>query len=250
MNQRYLVAIAIVVVPLVCPSLVTGHAAKDVVDRVWDYMGGKENFAKARYVSFTWAFEQEGTIVVSRHHTWDRYKGDYVLEMKDRESGDDLKAYFNVETRKGVAYRNGTALEDATEVIERAYRVFINDTYWLLAHTKLEDYGTRLSFFTHEPSETFGGLLVLHLAFDDVGLTPGDEYWFYSTPQGQVVKWRYKLEGGNEGEFLWQEEKDCGLGLRFCTRKATADGKKAVVFPQIEFTASMDPAVFRPPANQ
>ncbi len=243
--------IAMSIALFVIPSLAMGHPAKDVVDLIWKYMGGKENFQKARYVHFTWAYEQEGTVIVSRDHTWDRYSGDYVLGMKDKESGADIKVYFNVETRKGVALRNGTALEgqEAEEMLDRAYSIFINDTYWLLAHTKLEDYGTRLRFDTHEETEEFGTLLVLHLSFEEVGLTPGDQYWIYSTVKGKVVKWRYKLEGGTEGESLWQEEKDCGMGLRFCARKATPDGKKAIIFPAIEFTASMDPATFEAPGT-
>ena len=150
------------------------------------------------------------------------------------------------------ALRNGTPLEgkEAEAALERAYGVFINDTYWLLAPAKLEDYGTRLRFDTHEEVDPFGELPVLHLSFDNVGLTPGDQYWIYTTNEGQVVKWRYKLEGGNEGEFMWQDEKDCGMGLRFCSRKASLDGKRAIVFPVIEFRETMDRAVFEAATGQ
>ena len=244
--MRRTTILTLAAIALLIPKLSASHPPHVMVDSVWSHLGGRETFEKARYVRFTWAYEQEGTIVVSRDHTWDRYQGAYVLAMKDRKTGDAIKVFFNVDTKKGTALRNGTPLEgkEADEVLERAYGVFINDTYWLLAPTKLEDYGARLRFDTHEEVESFGELPVLHLSFDNVGLTPGDQYWLYTTNDGQVVKWRYKLEGGSEGEYLWQDERDCGMGLRFCSRKASLDGKKAIVFPVIEFMETMDRAVF------
>jgi hypothetical protein len=228
------------------PALLA-HPAIDIVDLIWKYTGGKDVFERARFVEFTFAWEKQGEIKGSRHHTWDRYSGDYVVEATDPENGDALKIYLNVESLDGVALRNGEKLEgeQAKELLEGAYRMFINDTYWLLVQTKLSDYGVRLVFDGHEGGgEERDQLVVLHVYFENVGLTPGDQYWLYVTHDGQIVKWRYTLESGREGEYEWTDEKDCGMGIRLATRKVTADGERAVVFPKVRFSESMDKAVF------
>lgn len=233
---------------LLVPVAGNAHPAVVVVDWIWDHIGGKDNYKSARYVKFTWAVENEGEIVGQRHHTWDRYSGDYVLELEDPKTGDDLKIYFNIDTKKGRALRNNTPLEgdEATELIDKAFRVFTNDTYWLLLPMKLNDYGVRLTFDRHDGvGEEKDQAIVLHMAFEDVGLTPGDQYWVFVRHDGQIIKWSYRLEGGQEGEHMWTDEKDCGMGIMLSTRKASLDGKRAIVFPNVQFSREMDPAVFK-----
>ena len=82
-----------------------------------------------------------------------------------------------------------------------------------------------------------------------VGLTPGDQYWFYLTHKGQVVKWEYKLEGGSEGAWLWSGDKDCGMGLTLATRKESLDGETAIVFPNVRFSETMDQTAFQPASS-
>lgn len=230
----------------------SGHPAKEVVDLIWKHMGGKSVYEKARFVRFTWASEREGSIQTERHHVWDRYTGDYVFEMVESKTGDTLKVLFNVETREGIALRNGEPVADEENgaLVERAYGAFINDTYWLLAPTKLEDYGARLTYVGHEGEDEEEGshLIILYLFFDkDVGLTPGDKYWFYVDHHGQIARWRYRLQGGQEGEWVWSEERDCGMGLTLATRKTSLDGTRAIVFPEVVLTDQMDTAIFRYP---
>jgi hypothetical protein len=90
-------------------------------------------------------------------------------------------------------------------------------------------------------------LVVLHLWFSKkVGLTPGDQYWLYVTHDGAVVGWRYVLESGEDGEWEWTDEKDCGMGITLPTKKVSQDGTAAVVFPVVKFTETMDRGVFEP----
>jgi len=236
------------------PIGASAHPAIEIVDLIWEYLGGRENYAKCRYLEFTFASEQDGDIRYSRKHTWDRYEGNYVVEFKDRKTDDDYKVYFNVDTKRGVAFQNGSAVDEArnAELIEKGYALFINDTYWLLMPTKLNDPGAKVQFVGHagevEAHGSEGEFVVLHLWFKKgAGLTPGDNYWIYVTHDGAIVRWRYELEGGTKGDWEWKDEKDCGMGIILSTRKESEDGARAIVFPEVKFSETLDSSVFEPP---
>jgi len=277
-------AVALLLIAVLFPAVSWGHPAFEVVDVIWYHLGGKEAYETCRYLEFVWTYEREGDVKATRSHKWDRYKGDYVLEYTDSKTNDTYKAYFNVNSRKGVAFKNGAAVgeDEIAQVLERAYSIFINDTYWLLLPTKLNDPGVRLQYIGHarrtgerdieEPTspgwidvtdeeavhahnerlkqegkeDAQSLLVVLHLWFSKkVGLTPGDEYWLYVTHDGAVVGWRYVLEGGDEGEWEWTNEKDCGMGITLPTKKISSDGA-VVVFPNVRFSETLDRGVFEP----
>jgi len=288
-------AIAAVLIAVLFRAVAWSHPAHEVVQWIWDHLGGQEAYEKCRYVEFTWAYEHGGEVKTARSHTWDRYEGDYVLEFTDSKTGAEYKVYFNVHSKQGSAFKDGAAVPEAenAQVVDRAYSIFINDTYWLLAPTKLHDFGARIQFVGHtrriggndvrkpategsplidltKPREGHEGhdhsaddagdshqedwekdpeqsLVVLHLwFFKKVGLTPGDEYWLYVKHDGTVVGWRYVLESGDEAEWEWRDERDCGMGITLPTRKISADGSKAIVFPNVTFRETMDRGVFQP----
>lgn len=246
--------------PLVCAGLAAflvgtavAHPAVEVVDLIWDHIGGKENFEKCRYIEFTWQSETDGQIKRTRKHTWDRYEGDYVVEFTDA-SGDAYTVYMNVETLEGVALKNGSKLsaEENAAWVETAYEIFCNDTYWLLSPTKLQDPGARIQFVGHagekDADGSEGEFIVLHLWFEDnVGVTPGDEYWFNITHEGVIASWRYVLEDGEKNQWEWTDERDCGMGMLLSTRKVS--GNRAITFPEVKFSETIDRSVFTPPGG-
>ena len=242
---------AFVFVALLFPVAAAGHPAVVIVDKVWKHLGGEAAYEKCRYVEFTWTSEADGNVKSERKHTWDRYAGDYVLEFVDSKTSDEYKIYFNVDSKKGVALRNGSAVDAAenAELLERAYGLFINDTYWLLVPTKLQDPGAKIRFVGHagqpEADSSEGEFVILHLYFDKkVGLTPGDQYWFHVTHEGEIVKWRYVLEDGHEGEWDWADEKDCGMGVVLPMKRVSSDGDRAIVFRDVKFSHERDRSVF------
>ena len=223
-----------------------------VIDRVWEHVGGRERFAEARYVQFTWAAERDGEVTRAREHTWDRQTGDYVLRGKDSKTGEALEMYFNVHTREGTAFRDGETVGEAEnlEMCQQAYAAFINDTYWFITPTKLEDPGVHVSV-AEVLAGADGDTTVLHLRFDDgIGLTPGDQYWLYVTNDGRIAKWRYVLESGREGAWTWLQEEDCGMGLRFATRKQSLTSTTAIVMRGVHFSETLDRARFVPPTQR
>lgn len=276
--KRFHLLMVVAVGAILWPTLGVGHPATVIIDWVWGHLGGKDAYEKARYVQFTFASEGEGRKGAERKHLWDRYTGDYVLEFGD--AGATYKVYFNIDSKEGVVVKNGAILEGdaAAKQIDHAYAIFCNDTYWLLVPTKLGDYGARTQFVGHlgiNPEDEFDKIAyeemmeraegkehhhherkpvppelkdtpaILHLWFEEkVGVTPGDQYWLYVKHDGRIDKWRYKLQDGTESEWTWSDEKDCGLGLTFSTRRTRADGKRVIYFPDVKFSETMDRSVF------
>lgn len=139
--------------------------ADTVAMKVYEAYGGPEAWQQLRYLRFNFGGAENPV-----RHFWDRSTGDYRVEMP---SGEDTTyvALFNVNTREGAVYLDGEELPAAQEeeMLNTAYRRFINDTYWLLMPVKLFDPGVNLSYVADSSNAERD---VLHLSFGEVGLTP------------------------------------------------------------------------------
>jgi len=164
---------------------------------------GADAFASAPYLRFNFAVETpEGKRVIGRH-LWDRSSGDYRVEWQSAPDSNYV-ALINVrdvdgQRPSGTVYLNGTELtgEAARTAREQAYGRFINDTYWLLAPLKVFDPGVDRSYLSDSSTAEHD---VLHLAFGEVGLTPGDEYWLYVfTQTGRLERWGMRLQSMTDG---------------------------------------------------
>lgn len=226
-------------------SCATKQTKEDVIDKIWDGAGGKKTWEDSRYLAFVFAPQKAGKTVVSRSHLWDRYTGDYRLETKTADD-QNLLVLFNVNSQKGISYLNGVALPDSTNTkeIKNAYGNFINDSYWLLAPLKLEDEGV---IVTLKDPEIIDGTKcdVLHLTFGNVGITPGDQYWLYAnSDNGQIIRWKFLLEGKQEGTFDWKNYKDLGGGLMLSVDKRNVNQNSAITFPVASVLSNVDPEKF------
>jgi len=78
---------------------------------------------------------------------------------------------------------------------------------------------------------------VLHLSFEGVGLTPGDQYWLYVDPTTfRIQRWRYKLESGREGGYSWEDYRSFGL-VTLPLRRVSDDGKRVIWFDRVNLQA-------------
>ncbi|MFZ5482246.1 MAG: hypothetical protein ACOZNI_36130 [Myxococcota bacterium] len=85
-----------------------------------------------------------------------------------------------------------------------AWAMFVNDQYWLLAPSKLDDPGTKVEQKGDD----------LHVSYENVGLTPGDRYVFHvDAATGEIEGWEYTLESGRTGKWTWAPSTKVG-GLR------------------------------------
>ena len=142
--------------------------------------------------------------------------------------------FTNIYDRRGSATIDGASAHDTLlpRLLETGYGRFINDTYWLLMPHKLLDSGV---FHRREDDTVIDGRRynVLALSFGDVGLTPGDHYWLYINPTTKLVeRWRYKLQGGNEAEYIWEGYTTFGP-IKIPLRRRNVDGKSEIWFDHV-----------------
>lgn len=225
-----------------------------VADEMVEAMGGQTAWDHVRYLRFDFVVEREGAEVARVRHLWDRHLGRYRVEWKDRE-GRELQAFFNVNTRSGRVWVRGEPARDEDEQthLDRAYGRFINDTYWLLMPWKLKDPGVKLEYVGERrlAGQTYD---LLHLSFDNVGLTPGDHYWVYvNRTTRRMDRWAYFLQSFEGAPSLekatpwrWQEWEDFG-GLRLSREKVQEEGGTRIHFPVLAVLERVDDRVFESP---
>ncbi|OAQ38571.1 hypothetical protein A5893_14235 [Pedobacter psychrophilus] len=223
---------------------------KDVVlEKVWKAVGGKSAFEKSRYLEFTFAPIRQGNQSAGRHHIWDRYTGDYRFEST-ADNGTKTVVLFNVNNKKGKAYENGNLLPDSTsnKIINRAYAAYINDSYWLMSPLKLQDEGvnTQLEDNQEINNQTCN---VIHLNFDKVGLTPGDQYWMYVNEKtGEIIQWKFLLQNQkNSSIFEWEPYQDLGNGLKLSVKKTNKESSTSIYFPVAKVLQKVDNNIFTKP---
>jgi hypothetical protein len=232
-----------------------------VSERLVAAMGGRRQLEAARVVRFDFAVVRDGETVARYAHWWDRHAGAYRLDGRDRE-GVGFRVLLDLETREGEAWRGGERLqgEPAAELLDTAYRRFINDSYWLLMPWKWLDEGVDLAYRgTRElDGDTFD---VVELTFAaGVGLTSADRYWaLVSRRSGHMERWEYLLQqaDGSPGEgeptaWAWEDWRDAGGGIALArVRRRLGDGPRVTIeFPVAELyhqvTAAQLEAMLRP----
>jgi hypothetical protein len=220
-----------------------------VADRVMQALGGEDAWKATRYLRFDFAVDRDGKTVMSRAHTWDKWRGRYRVEGKDKD-GKDLVVAMNVNTKEGQATLAGAPLAgDALKAaLETAYAWWVNDTYWLLMPYKMRDPGVVLSYAGRETkgADAWDKLL---LTFDGVGLTPKDKYWVYVNARtGLVDRWEFVLKGEKTPPvpFEWKGWKAHGRIQLADDRVNPKDGTR-IHFPVLDAPASVPEATFAKP---
>jgi hypothetical protein len=231
---------------------VTAHgeapaSADDVAHRAIDMLAGPA-WEKARYLAFTFNVERDGTIAASFPQRYDRYTGDYRVSGKDQK-GDTFDVIMNVNTRVGKAWLNGAEVTDNKELLERGYRRFINDTYWLLMPLKSLDPGVHRTSGGVETNACGDTYDVVKLTFDKVGLTPGDTYWMWvNRDTGLVDEWHMKLQGDKPEEppsvVLFRDYRRIG-GLLLSTRRQIKGKTQVIRLDDVTVTSDVPAGAFQ-----
>jgi len=218
--------------------------AQALVARVMEALGGEKAWEATRYLHFRFAGR--------RTHWWDRYTGRHRLEGTNQE-GQSYLVLHDVDDRgeTGRAWVEGEPAkgEAATELVKNAYAAWINDTYWLLAPYKLRDPWVTLSY---DGRETVNGVTYdkLHLSFEGVGLTPGDQYWMYVHPEtGLVDRWAYVLESQQPPPTAWEWKgwRRYGPGILLADQRVQPEGGRELPLAPIEVPDELPDAVFESP---
>ncbi|MCE2439278.1 MAG: hypothetical protein J4F39_07620 [Candidatus Latescibacteria bacterium] len=195
--------------------------AIEIADAVMRKMGGRENWDRTRYL--TWRFFGQ------RLHVWDRWTGDVRFEEAGRVT------LMNVHTRKGRVWNAGEEIAEADSLkkyLDRGYRAWINDSYWLVMPYKLKDSGVTLTYGGEATMENGRAAFVLTLIFRNVGVTPQNKYDVYVDKERMLVEqWAfYRTASDLDPQFVgpWTDWQPHGRILLSAGRGTRAHSDVAV----------------------
>lgn len=223
--------------------------ADSVAMAAYEALGGPEAWASVPYIRFDFAAGQDGGRQLIASHLWNRMTGEYRVEWR-RGADSTYVVLFNVNTQEGQAYLNGEPVpaEQNSDLLQRAYRRFINDTYWMLMPVKMLDPGVQR---TYVPDSSDADTDVIRLSFESVGLTPGDQYWVYvDKATGRVEEWAFELQSGNRGRYTWAgyEEFAAPAGpVSVSTAKPAVGGNRTLYTDHVEIMETVPEGMFTDP---
>jgi hypothetical protein len=155
------------------------------------------------YVSWT---SRGGNTIV-----WDKHRNLAQVEWRNN------KVLLDINKVSGKAWENQTEVIDAThaqERIQKAYKIFINDAFWLNPVVKIYDEGVTRSLVTL--ADGTEGLLVTYASG---GITPGDSYLWLVDAQGLPTAWKMWVKvlplGGIE--LSWEDWITLPTGAKVAT---------------------------------
>ncbi len=186
--------------------------AAAVVDGIMK-AAGSEVWLSIKRIEFTFNVEQEGKLVVSRKHDW------------------DIRA--NIDTVTDLLKKSEPVRVDLGQKEPSAgFQQWTNDSYWLLMPLKLRDGGAHVEMVgaTRDmpPSRAR-----LRLHFDNVGLTPGDQYILsVDLRNNRIDHWVYMPTPERKHGFTWEDYQDFN-GLVLSTNHRADDGKRRIFFTDI-----------------
>jgi hypothetical protein len=153
------------------PSGTSGPAA-DALAHAIERAVDAEAFSRTGAIRWTWRQEH--------FHLWDRAHNLARVRWGKHE------VLLDVQRKDGRAFTDGQELtgEPGKQLLDKAYKAFINDSFWLNPLAKLFDEGVTRSVVPHEGR----GALLVH--YGSGGVTPGDSYLWILDENGRPKAWR------------------------------------------------------------
>ncbi|MFN3597063.1 MAG: hypothetical protein ACK41D_07305 [Rubricoccaceae bacterium] len=225
-----LFAFPAILFPAACAPAET--EADALARRIADASGGLAAWNALDVLRFDFVVLRDTAEAMRARHLWDRRANRYRVEWPAGRDSTVVAVFdpgtFNAEAPAGQAAINGAPLsgEALAARLAQGYRRFINDTYWLLAPLKTRDPGVTRAL---APDSATADTEALALAFEGVGLTPGDRYWLHADrASGRLVAWTYLLQGDSVAvRWTWDDPAELPArrgALRLPARKTRADG--------------------------
>ena len=257
MNARAATLVGIVVAFLLIPPALARQAddnppmdgfnleasdakAIDIADAVMHSMGGRANWDQTRYLS--WGFGRDDQL-------WDKWTGQFRFQR------DSLVVLMNVVSKEGQAWHDGQEITDATaldEHLARAYRAWVNSSYWLLMPYKLKDSGVTLRYRGEGTMEDGRPAEILELTFDSVGLTPQNKYHVYVDKETMLVgQWSYFRDAADaEPQFTrpWKNWQRYGA-VMLSNHRGEGRGGNPFILPNVGVYDTVPASAFEDPAR-
>jgi len=136
-----------------------------------------------------------------KHHlVWDKNR------HWAKVSWDDYQVFIRLDSKTGVAFAKDKKIEREellAKLLDEAYAIWANDSFWLNPITKIRDAGTVRSYVPQKEKQ-HEGLLV---TYKSGGVTPGDSYlWIIDKETGMpkfVKMWVQVIPVGGV-KFSWE----------------------------------------------
>jgi hypothetical protein len=143
------------------------------------------------------------TMAGSRHYLWDKRRG--FVRFR---AGDD-EVLLDLVKMEGRAFHGGDEKSGAEKqrLIDKAYQLFCNDSFWLNPLVKLFDAGTSRARVEVD------GKPALLISYASGGVTPGDKYLWLLDGNGHPRAWRVwasVLRVVPGVEMTWEDWVDLG----------------------------------------
>ncbi|MEM6797550.1 MAG: hypothetical protein AAF725_26515 [Acidobacteriota bacterium] len=136
-----------------------------------------EAWRRTGAVSWTFAGQQR--------HLWDRQRQFVRVEWPEHD------VILDLSTREGLARRNGkpVTVEETPKLLDKAWALWCNDSFWLNPIDKLFDEGTERAI-----AELDSGQRGLLITYGSGGVTPGDRYLWLLGEDSRPTAWRMWTE--------------------------------------------------------
>jgi hypothetical protein len=180
-------------------------AAVELADSVMVAMGGRANWNKTRYIS--WSFSGRRNLV------WDKQSGRVRIESPEEKT----IYLINVNNGQGRVRVNGREILEGDSLrlmLQRARGIWINDSYWLIMPFKLKGSGVTLRYLGEDTLMSGGKCNVMDLTFADTEDQSDSKYRIYVDLADNLVKqWAYyKTSNQDSATFIrpWDNYKQYG----------------------------------------
>ncbi|NND06980.1 MAG: hypothetical protein HKN87_11420 [Saprospiraceae bacterium] len=208
-------------------------AAIDLADQVMVSMGGRKAWDDTKVIA--WSFFGK------RHLIWDKHTGD----VRITSPGDSTIYLYNIFDDTGQVMVKDTVIEDPTnkqELLKKARRFWINDSYWLVMPFKLKDSGVTLAHLGEGKMKDEKSAHILQLSFENVGVTPNNRYHVWIDKADHLIKqWAFYRELDQEDPNYirpWDNYQKYGDILLSADRSDDGGPK------DVRVLESIDPTVF------
>lgn len=165
-------------------------AAIELADSIMVALGGRKNWDATRFIS--WNF------FGARDLVWDKKDGRVRIESH-RDSTTYLLNLNTMEGRVQVKGQELTQADSLAKMLDRAKKIWINDSYWLVMPFKLKDSGVTLKYLGSDTLVNKQRYNVLQLTFENVGATPQNKYHLFVDVHDKLIRyWSYYSDASND----------------------------------------------------
>ncbi|MFY0689494.1 MAG: hypothetical protein JXQ90_20155 [Cyclobacteriaceae bacterium] len=153
------------------PNGIPGEEADQLAEKM---MSALNSAAYDSITEIRWSFPR------GHHFVWNKQ------ENKVNVKWDDYEVLLDPSTISGIAYENNVEQlgELKEKTIQKAWKLFANDSFWLVAPYKVFDPGTTRSIVKVDDGH---GLLI---TYQFGGVTPGDSYLWVLDDQYRPKYWK------------------------------------------------------------